>query len=70
MASYTVTWERELDAESPVEAARIALEPQRDRDSLATVFSVVDEEGNMDQFDLTALITWKDDERRNRTSYR
>lgn len=70
MASYTVTWEIELDAESPVEAARIALETQRDRDSLATVFSVVDEEGNMDQFDLTALITWKDDERRNRTSYR
>lgn len=42
---YRVKWEIELTADSPREAARLALEIQRDRSSLATVFHVVEEEG-------------------------
>jgi len=37
---YTVTWEIELDAHSPEEAARKALEIQRDSTSTATFFNV------------------------------
>lgn len=37
---YAVTWEIELEAETPKEAALKALQIQRDPDSLATVFTV------------------------------
>lgn len=39
---YLVKWEIEVDAESPVEAAKKALAIQRDPDSMATVFEVQD----------------------------
>jgi len=42
MTSYRVTWVIELDAESPVKAAELALEIQRDPESIATVFDVQD----------------------------
>jgi hypothetical protein len=42
MMEYRVTWEIDVDAESPEEAARIAQEIQRDSDSWATVFTVED----------------------------
>jgi hypothetical protein len=40
MASYLVEWSIDIEAESPEEAARLALETQRDPDSIATVFFV------------------------------
>ncbi len=39
---YTITWEIEFDAESPEEAARMALEVQRDKGSTLLVFDVTD----------------------------
>lgn len=45
MRTYAVTWEMEdLDAETPREAAEIALKIQRDPTSMATVFDVTDAE--------------------------
>ncbi len=52
MATYKVTWDIEIDADSPREAAEQALKFQRDPNSTATVFSVFDEEGNQTQIDL------------------
>ena len=40
LKTYKVTWEIELDATSPREAAELALEIQRDPFSTATVFTV------------------------------
>jgi hypothetical protein len=37
---YRVTWRIDLDAESPRDAADLALEIQRDPTSIATVFEV------------------------------
>lgn len=37
---YHVTWEIEVDADNPIEAAREALKIQRDPESTATVFKV------------------------------
>ncbi len=37
---YTVIWTVDIDAETPEEAARMALEMQRDPESSATVFDV------------------------------
>lgn len=54
---YRVSWTVELDAESPEEAARLALAIQRDPQSLATHFTVEDTEGNATQVDLGALET-------------
>ncbi|KKU08892.1 MAG: hypothetical protein UX12_C0028G0009 [Candidatus Collierbacteria bacterium GW2011_GWC1_45_47] len=42
LKTYKVTWEMELGATSPREAAELALEIQRDPLSSATVFTVVD----------------------------
>lgn len=50
--NYHVNWEIELDAESPVDAARKALAVQRDPQSLASVFVVTDEEGELHHIDL------------------
>ncbi|MFE6186469.1 hypothetical protein ACFQ6U_18800 [Streptomyces sp. NPDC056465] len=40
MNSYRVTWEIDLEADDPEEAAHKALSIQRDPDSTATVFGV------------------------------
>ena len=40
MTSYRVVWQIEIDAESPLDAARRALHMQRLTDSTATVFTV------------------------------
>lgn len=40
MKLYIVVWEIDIEAESPEEAARMALEVQRNPDSIATVFEV------------------------------
>jgi len=44
MAQYRVTWEIELDADTPEDAAREALAIMRDPDSIATVFTVHDQD--------------------------
>ena len=43
--NYFVTWNIELDATSPEVAAEMALAIQRDPESIATVFTVFDENG-------------------------
>lgn len=55
MQSYRVVWEIDLDAETPIDAARLALEIQRDPNSLATEFSVLDAQHNQVQIDLGSL---------------
>lgn len=49
---YKVKWVIDIDADSPVEAARKALAVQRDPESTATIFDVADQEGNAQQVDL------------------
>jgi len=44
---YHVTWEIDLDAETPEEAAREALDIHRDLSSIASVFTVTDYAGNV-----------------------
>jgi hypothetical protein len=38
--AYVVTWTIDIEADSPIDAARQALAIQRDRNSIATCFSV------------------------------
>lgn len=47
MPEYLVTWKIELEADTPGEAAFLALQTQRDPESTATVFEVerMDEDG-------------------------
>lgn len=52
---YLVTWEMEIEADSPEDAARKALEVHRRPDSIATVFKVYDDKGIDHIIDLTAL---------------
>lgn len=42
MPLYRISWVIDLDAETPLEAAQLALEVQRDPNSIATVFVVED----------------------------
>ena len=52
MPEYHVTWEIDLDAESPREAAEKALHIHRNPESIATVFDVTDETGHTERIDL------------------
>jgi hypothetical protein len=52
MKTYSIKWTMEIDAGTPEEAARKALEIHRDPASIATVFDVYDEEGNCTRVDL------------------
>ncbi len=49
---YKVVWEIDLDAESFEDAARQALEIQRDPESIATYFLVTDGQGHRQDVDL------------------
>ena len=49
-----MTWQIDLEADSPREAAEKALEIQRNPDSIATVFDVVDGTGKKTRVDLDA----------------
>jgi len=40
MSTYHVTWSMDIDADTPVEAARTALEIHRDPSSIATEFVI------------------------------
>ena len=50
--NYYITWDIDVEADSPYEAAREALRIHRDPDSIATVFNVHDELGNITTIDL------------------
>jgi hypothetical protein len=52
MKNYAVTWNMELDADSPIEAARAALNIMQDRTSTANCFTVCDDEGEVTHVDL------------------
>lgn len=52
MPMYKLVWEIEINAETPLEAARKALEYQRDPDGKATVFDIIAEDGEVTQVDL------------------
>jgi hypothetical protein len=57
MPEYHVTWEIELNADSPRDAAAKALAIQRDDpDSIATVFDVTDKTGITEQIDLAEIV--------------
>ncbi|PPJ14974.1 hypothetical protein [Nocardia cyriacigeorgica] len=49
---YRATWQIDITATDPLHAARTALAIQRDPDSTATVFDVVDEYGTTFRIDL------------------
>lgn len=59
MKTYRVFWEIEIEADSPRQAAQQALEIQRDRKSIATVFDVREPSGNHVTFDLRASLPTK-----------
>lgn len=50
---FHITWEIDLHAKSPKEAAIGALEIQRDPESIATVFDITDEKGVTTRVDLS-----------------
>ena len=52
MKNYCVTWELELDADSPEEAARLAWKFMRETDANCNCFTVCDDEGNVTRIDL------------------
>jgi hypothetical protein len=49
---YVVTWEMDIDAGTPEEAARQAWEAMRRPESTANVFDVLDTEGGCTRVDL------------------
>jgi hypothetical protein len=51
MPAFEVTWTIELDADTPEAAALIALDIQRDYESIATCFSVT----NLETLDATTV---------------
>lgn len=55
MQTYTVEWRIEIEARTPLQAAKKALEIHRDQTSLATVFEVYSEAGKMTEIDLTDI---------------
>jgi hypothetical protein len=55
MTTYSVNWRIDIEAGSPVEAARQALEIHRDSNSTATVFDIYDEDGNCTRVDLLEI---------------
>lgn len=52
MTDYRVTWEIDIVADSPRAAAEEAFAIQRDQNSIAVVFDVADEQGEITRVDL------------------
>ncbi len=52
MNHYCISWNIDIEAETPREAAEEALKVQRDPESMATVFEVRDKTGNITTIDL------------------
>lgn len=57
MPFYKVVWTIEIDAENIKEAAIIANEIQKDPDSVATTYEIIDEDNNK------SIITLSEDEK-------
>lgn len=57
MPTYYVTWEIEIDAESPREAAELALKIQRNPESTAVVFGVMEFDTEEDKVQIDLLET-------------
>jgi hypothetical protein len=55
MPEYRITWEIQITADSPREAAEQALAIQRDPNSIATVFDVADDDGNIERINLEEI---------------
>lgn len=55
MGNYKIKWEIDVEASSHEEAAAKALEFQQDKESIATVFEVTDDEGNTKEIDTIAV---------------
>jgi hypothetical protein len=53
--SYRVRWEIDIDADTPQEAAQKALAIQRDPQSIANVFDVFDESGQVERVDIQEM---------------
>lgn len=47
MTHYRVTWQIDIEADTPEEAAQEALRIQRDPDSIATLFEVFYQDGEL-----------------------
>lgn len=58
MSEFYVKWEIDIDADTAEEAARKALEIQRNAESECTVFSVVGPYGERSMLDLTYGTQW------------
>jgi hypothetical protein len=55
MVEYSIQWNIDLDAASPVKAAKEALKVHRDRESIATIFEVTNKKsGTMFIVDLSS----------------
>lgn len=52
MKNFRVIWEIDIEAETAREAAEDALKIQRNPNSIATVFNVVPEDGDMETIDV------------------
>jgi len=52
MKSFVVEWTIDIDAETPEQAARRALEIQRNPESHAVVFDVISHDGEITRVDL------------------
>lgn len=52
MQEFLVRWEIDIPAETPEEAARLALQAQRDPSSIATFFRVKDSDGKTHHVDV------------------
>ena len=59
---YHITWKIEVEADSFEHAAQIALDIQRDPNSIATQFEVRDASGTIRELDITFLL-WRDERR-------
>ncbi len=57
---YHITWRIEVEADSFEHAAQIALDIQRDPNSIATQFEVRDASGTIRELDITFLI-WREE---------
>jgi hypothetical protein len=55
--TYRVEWLLDIEAESPADAARQALEIHRDPESLATVFHVYGNDGSVSVIDIEDVET-------------
>jgi len=53
MPEYLVTWQIDIDADNPKEACEKALRIMQDKESIATVFEVMDRDGELSIIDLT-----------------